>query len=84
MEKENIYETKSGKVEILRGVVDDAEGIQALVSESSKGMYRLCGWTEKEIEIFKNSGAKIFSLGKLTLRAETAAIVALGVLELRS
>ena len=35
------------------------------------------GWTEKEIEIFKESNAKIFSLGKLTLRAETAAIVAL-------
>jgi ribosomal protein S18 acetylase RimI-like enzyme len=50
MEKENPYETKSGKVEILRGVVDDAEGIQALVSEASKGMYKLCGWTEKEIE----------------------------------
>lgn len=35
------------------------------------------GWTEKEIEFFKNKGAQVFSLGSLTLRAETAAIVAL-------
>lgn len=35
------------------------------------------GWSEKELEMFKNVNAKIFSLGKLTLRAETAAIVAL-------
>ena len=35
------------------------------------------GWTEREIEKFKESKIKIFTLGKLTLRAETAAIVAL-------
>ncbi len=35
------------------------------------------GWTEKELELFKQKGAKIFSLGPLTLRAETASIVAL-------
>lgn len=35
------------------------------------------GWSEKEIERFKELGVKIFSLGQLTLRAETAAIVAL-------
>lgn len=35
------------------------------------------GWTEREIELFKEANAKIFSLGNLTLRAETAAIVAL-------
>jgi 16S rRNA (uracil1498-N3)-methyltransferase len=48
------------------------------------------GWTEKEIEKFKffdkaqdgNSKLKIFSLGKLTLRAETAAIAALTILRL--
>lgn len=37
------------------------------------------GWTEKEIERFKEAKAKIFSLGKLTLRAETAAIAALTI-----
>ena len=35
------------------------------------------GWTEKELEMFKNANAKIYSLGKLILRAETAAIVAI-------
>lgn len=34
------------------------------------------GWTEGEIRIVKEAGFKIASLGKLTLRAETAAIVA--------
>ncbi len=50
MENEKTYEIKSNKVEILKGIAEDAEGIQALVSEASKGMYRLCGWTEKEID----------------------------------
>ena len=40
------------------------------------------GWSEKEIERFKEAKIEIFSLGKLTLRAETAAIVALGFLVL--
>lgn len=40
------------------------------------------GWTEKEIEFFKNKGAQVFSLGSLTLRAETAAIVALTISKL--
>lgn len=35
------------------------------------------GWSEKEIERFKDSNIKIFSLGNLVLRAETAAVVAL-------
>jgi len=34
------------------------------------------GWTESEIQLAKKSGLKTVSLGKLTLRAETAAIVA--------
>jgi len=33
------------------------------------------GWTEEEIQKVKNSNFKIASLGKLTLRAETAAII---------
>jgi len=65
MENENIFEAKSSKIELLRGAVDDAEGIQTLVSEASRGMYRLCGWTEKEIddhfspEIIKGGADKI-------------------------
>ncbi len=35
------------------------------------------GWSEREIEKFKEAKIEIFSLGKLTLRAETAAVVAL-------
>lgn len=35
------------------------------------------GWSETEIEKFKKAGAQFYSLGKLTLRAETAAIAAL-------
>lgn len=34
------------------------------------------GWSEKEKELFKQKGATVHSLGPLTLRAETAAIVA--------
>lgn len=34
------------------------------------------GWTEKEIQLTKNNKFHIFSLGKLNLRAETAAIIA--------
>ena len=34
------------------------------------------GWTDEELKLAKEAGFKIISLGKLTLRAETAAIVA--------
>lgn len=40
------------------------------------------GWSEKELEIFKEKDAKIYSLGNFTLRAETAAIVALTISKL--
>ncbi len=36
------------------------------------------GWSDKELEFFRQNDAQIYSLGRLTLRAETAAIVALG------
>jgi 16S rRNA (uracil1498-N3)-methyltransferase len=35
------------------------------------------GWTEKELNLFKEKGAQVFSLGPLVLRAETAAVAAL-------
>ncbi|MEI7777703.1 MAG: GNAT family N-acetyltransferase [bacterium] len=53
------------KVRISRAVVDDAEGIQSLISEASKGMYELCGWSEKEIierfnpEVIREGAEKI-------------------------
>ena len=34
---------------IVEAVTEDAEGIQTLVSEASKGMYELCGWSPEEI-----------------------------------
>jgi len=38
------------------------------------------GWTEKEVEMFKDKGVKSVSIHKNTLRAETAAIGVLGFL----
>lgn len=35
------------------------------------------GWSEKELNLFKQKGARVFSLGPLILRSETAAIAAL-------
>ena len=40
------------------------------------------GWSDKEVERFKEAKMEIFSLGKLTLRAETAAVAALSRLTL--
>ncbi len=37
------------------------------------------GWSPKELEIFKNKKARIYSMGLLVLRAETAAIAALSL-----
>jgi ribosomal protein S18 acetylase RimI-like enzyme len=38
------------KIGISRATPKDAEGIQILTIESSKGMYELCGWSPKEVE----------------------------------
>ncbi len=38
------------KIKILKATPEDAEGIQKLTVEASKGMYELCGWSPKEIE----------------------------------
>jgi ribosomal protein S18 acetylase RimI-like enzyme len=49
MEDKIYFETKPKKIEILRAIPNDAQGIQLLVTESSKGMYKLCGWSAEEI-----------------------------------
>src|SRR3989344_4868336 len=40
------------------------------------------GWSEKELNLFKQKNAEILSLGKLTLRAETAAITSIAKLNI--
>jgi 16S rRNA (uracil1498-N3)-methyltransferase len=40
------------------------------------------GWSDKELNLFADAGAQIYSLGKLTLRAETAAVAALSKISL--
>ncbi|MBI2474262.1 MAG: 16S rRNA (uracil(1498)-N(3))-methyltransferase [Candidatus Taylorbacteria bacterium] len=41
------------------------------------------GWSEKELEIFKNHKVAVVSLGLATLRAETAAIAAISLISLQ-
>ena len=37
-------------IKISKAIPDDAEGIQTLTAEASKGMYALCGWSVEEIQ----------------------------------
>lgn len=37
-------------VVISKATFEDAEGIQELTKDASKGMYELCGWSTKEID----------------------------------
>jgi len=37
-------------IKISRATIDDAEGIQNLTVESSRGMYKLCGWSQEDID----------------------------------
>ncbi len=60
----------------------DQSGIQFEHFKQSQHIERLGiwigpegGWTPQELELANNSGFRIINLGKLTLRAETAAIV---------
>jgi ribosomal protein S18 acetylase RimI-like enzyme len=41
-------------IKISRATVDDAEGIQILTAEASKGMYGLCGLSEDEVGNYFN------------------------------
>lgn len=76
---ESLINELNGKVKIL--VSEQGEGV---IPESSEEVALLVGpeggWTEDEIELFSKSGAEHISLGKFTLRAETAAITAIALL----
>jgi N-acetylglutamate synthase-like GNAT family acetyltransferase len=37
-------------IKISKATTSDAEGIQNLTVESSKGMYKLCGWSQEDID----------------------------------
>jgi RsmE family RNA methyltransferase len=55
-------------------------------SEKMSGSVVLCvgpegGWKEREVELAAKSGCKIAGLGSLILRAETAAIAAIVILQ---
>ncbi len=67
-----------------RGMAATKEAISKIKAGSSIGIFigSEGGFTEKEIEKLKNGGASILSLGKRILRAETAAITAVGLLML--
>lgn len=68
-------------------VCDPSATPRPLLDEGREGAISILigpegGWTPKEIERFRDSKIGIFSLGNLTLRAETAAIAALATLRL--
>ncbi len=61
-------------------------GVQAPPSKEESAASILIGpeggWSEREINLFKEKNIPIYSLGNLTLRAETAAIAATSLLQL--
>jgi 16S rRNA (uracil1498-N3)-methyltransferase len=62
--------------EATKSFVEQPTEIVALVGPEG-------GWTDEEIELAREGGWKIATLGGRTLRAETAAIVAVSLLQHR-
>ncbi len=60
-----IFDSSGGKA----GLIADVKNISIFIGPEG-------GWDESEIDFAKKNGLEVFSLGKLTLRAETAAITA--------
>lgn len=73
------YESQNGMQETLEALSAIKSGQRIGVVIGPEG-----GFSQKEIDLLKNSGAKIISLGKRILRTETAAITALSMLMLYS
>jgi len=69
------YENEDGKA-LAKDLVENKDKLKKVaVMIGAEG-----GFSQTEIEILKNSGAKIVSLGERILRTETAAIVCSGVI----
>ena len=73
------YESQNGMKETLEALSTIKSGQKVGIVIGPEG-----GFSQKEIDLLKNSGAKIISLGKRILRTETAAITALSMLMLYS
>lgn len=73
------YESQNGMQETLEALSTIKSGQRIGVVIGPEG-----GFSQKEIDLLKTSGAKIISLGKRILRTETAAITALSMLMLYS
>lgn len=72
--------------ECARGIEATKEALSLIKSGMKVGIFIGAegGFTDDEIELCKQKGAKIVSLGKRILRAETAAITALSMLMLHA
>ncbi len=67
----DMFEIRSTKSEIRNKseTLNEEKEMQILIGPEG-------GWSERELQMFKDKNVKIFKLGDTTLRAETAAIVA--------
>jgi 16S rRNA (uracil1498-N3)-methyltransferase len=73
-----MFSERGGKslVEVTNSLVERPSEIVALVGPEG-------GWTDLEIELAREGGWEIVTLGGRTLRAETAAIVVVSLLQHR-
>jgi 16S rRNA (uracil1498-N3)-methyltransferase len=73
-----LYEIKKRGFEII---AFDPSGVESYKAQSASNTCIFIGpeggWSDKELSLFSDAGAQIYSLGPLTLRAETAAVAAL-------
>lgn len=76
--KESIEQAKSNEVNLFFHLSAEKFSSDLIQNTSSVGLFigPEGGWESSEVELAKESGLQIVSIGKLTLRGETAAIVA--------
>ena len=68
------YESKNGMEDTKEALSQIKKGMSVGILIGPEG-----GFDEKEIEIAKENGGKVVSLGKRILRTETAAITSVGM-----